>query len=145
MSRAAIPRGFWPKAAVEFGRGHYVLIVGLHAAWLAALWLLGHERDVDRLLLAVFLALQVARVWTIASLGRRWTTRVIVVPGARLVARGPYRFIRHPNYLIVALETAIVPLALGLPAMAIVFSIVNAALLIWRIRVENAALASAPP
>ena len=131
------------EGGVEFGRGHYFLMVGFHAAWLAGLWLLGREQAVDRLLLAVFLALQAARVWTIASLGRRWTTRVIVVPGAPLVARGPYRFIRHPNYLIVALETAIVPLALGLPAMAIVFSIVNAALLVWRIRVENAALASA--
>ena len=128
---------------VEYGRGHYFLIVGLHAAWLAALWLLGREHAVDRALLAVFLALQAARVWTIASLGRRWTTRVIVLPGAPLVARGPYRFMRHPNYLIVALEIAVVPLALGLPAMALVFSAANAALLVWRIRVENAALASA--
>jgi len=128
------------EGAVEFGRGHYFLIVGFHVAWLGALWLLGREHEVDRLLLAVFFALQAARVWTIASLGRRWTTRVIVVPGARLVSRGPYRFLRHPNYAIVALEIAVVPLALGLPVMAVVASLVNAALLFWRIRVENAAL-----
>jgi methyltransferase len=131
------------ESGVEFGRGHYFPIVALHATWLAALWLLGREHDIDRALLAVFLALQALRLWTIASLGRRWTTRVIIVPNAPLVSRGPYRFMRHPNYAIVALEIAIVPLALGLPAMAIVFAIINGALLLWRIRVENAALASA--
>jgi methyltransferase len=128
------------EGAIEFGRGHYFLIVGFHVAWLAALWLLGREHAVDRFLLAVFLALQAARLWTIASLGRRWTTRVIVVPGAQLLSRGPHRFLRHPNYVIVALEIAVVPLALGLPAMAVASSVVNAALLFWRIRVENAAL-----
>ena len=77
----------------------------------------------------------------IASLGRRWTTRVIVLPGAAPVARGPYRWLRHPNYLIVVLEIAVVPLALGLPLFALVFSLANAALLAYRIRVENQALA----
>ena len=80
-------------------------------------------------------------MWVIASLGRRWTTRVIVLPGAAPVARGPYRWLRHPNYLIVILEIAVVPLALGLPLFALVFSLANAALLVYRIRVENKALA----
>ena len=126
---------------VEFGAGHYLLMVALHAGWLLGLWLLGHDRDVDRLWLALFVLLQAARVWVIASLGRRWTTRVIVLPGAAPVARGPYRWLRHPNYAVVVLEIAVVPLALGLPLFALAFSIANAALLAWRIRVENEALA----
>jgi methyltransferase len=125
---------------IEFGRAHYPLIVALHVAWLAGLWFLGGDHDVDRGLLAIFILLQGARLWTIASLGSRWTTRVIVVPGAPLVSRGPYRLMRHPNYAIVVVEIAIVPLALGLPAFAVAFSLMNATLLCWRIHVENAAL-----
>ncbi|HZS64954.1 MAG TPA: isoprenylcysteine carboxylmethyltransferase family protein [Xanthobacteraceae bacterium] len=126
---------------VEFGRAHYRFMVALHAAWLVGLWLLGRDRPVDSLLLGVFALLQAARVWVILSLGRRWTTRVIVLPGQRLVARGPYRWLRHPNYLVVALEIAVVPLALGLPVFAAVFTALNALLLYRRIGVENAALA----
>lgn len=127
--------------AAEFGAPHYPLIVALHAGWLLALWLFGSGHDVNRGWLAVFVALQAARLWVIASLGRRWTTRVIVLPGASPVASGPYRWLRHPNYLIVAAEIAVVPLALGLPLIALVFSGINAVLLAWRIRVENRALA----
>jgi methyltransferase len=72
---------------------------------------------------------------------RRWTTRVIVRRGAAPVTRGPYRWLKHPNHLIVALEIAVVPLALGLPVFALIFSIANAALLVYRIRIENEALA----
>jgi methyltransferase len=100
----------------------------------------GHDRSVDPAWLVVFILLQGARVWVIASLGRRWTTRVIVMPGAMPIARGPYRWLRHPNYLIVVLEIAVVPLALGLPYFALGFSLANAALLAYRIRVENQAL-----
>ena len=91
--------------------------------------------------LAVFVLLQMGRLWVIASLGRRWTTRIIALRGAALVALGPCRWIQHPNYLIVALEIAVVPLALGLPVFALVYSIANAALLVYRIRIENEALA----
>ena len=91
--------------------------------------------------LAVFVLLQMGRLWVIASLGRRWTTCVIVRRGTARVALGPYRWLKHPNYLIVALEIAVVPLALGLPVFALVFSIANAALLVYRIRIENEALA----
>jgi methyltransferase len=80
--------------------------------------------------LAVFVLLQMGRLWVIASLGRRRTTRVIVLRGAARVALGPYRWLKHPNYWIVALEIAVVPLALGLPVFALVFSIANAALLV---------------
>jgi methyltransferase len=132
--------------AIEFGRSHYPLIIVLHVTWLAGLWFLGRDQDVDRMLLAIFVMLQGARLWVIASLGSRWTTRIIVVPGAPLVARGPYRLMRHPNYAIVIAEIALVPLALGLPVLAMIFTVINAALLFWRIRIENAALktASAP-
>lgn len=126
---------------VEFGRSHYPLMVALHAAWLAGLWLLGHDRAVDPALLAVFAALQVVRLWVIASLGARWTTRVIVLPGAPPVTAGLYRLVRHPNYLIVLAEIAVVPLALGLPIYAAVFGALNVALLAYRVRVEEAALA----
>lgn len=126
---------------VEFGAAHYPLIVALHAFWLMGLWAFGHSRDVGPVWLTLFIILQAGRVWVIASLGARWTTRVIVVPGFVPVARGPYRFMHHPNYLVVALEIALVPLALGLPLFALAFSLGNAALLAWRIRVENQALA----
>ena len=126
---------------VEFGAGHYPLMVALHGAWLLSLYLFGRDRAVDPFWLGAFVLLQATRVWVIASLGRRWTTRVIVLPGAMPVARGPYRWLRHPNYLVVALEIAVVPLALGLPLVALGFSLANAALLSWRIRVESRALA----
>jgi methyltransferase len=125
----------------EFGRSHYPWMVAVHASWIAGLWWLGHGRAIDPALLAVFVLLQAARVWVIASLGPRWTTRIIVLPGERLVAKGPYRWLRHPNYLIVALEIAVVPLALGLPIFAALFSVLNAAILYQRIVTENAALA----
>jgi len=127
--------------AVEFGATHYPLLVALHAFWLMGLWVFGHERPVNPLWLAVFILLQAGRIWVVASLGRRWTTRIVVMPRAVPIARGPYRFLRHPNYLIVILEIAVVPLALGLPLFALVFSLANGALLAYRVHVENAALA----
>ena len=129
------------QGGVEFGAAHYPLMIALHGSWLLGLWLLGNSRPINAFWLMVFALLQVGRLWVIASLGRRWTTRVIVLRGAMPVRRGPYRWFKHPNYLIVALEVAVVPLALGLPLFAFVFSIANAALLVYRIRIENEALA----
>jgi methyltransferase len=129
------------KGAVEFGAAHYPLIILLHASWLIGLWVLGHDRPIVWSWFALFALLQFGRLWVIASLGRRWTARVIVLRGAAPVTRGPYRWIRHPNYLIVALEIAVVPLGLGLPVFALIFSIANAALVAYRIRIENEALA----
>ncbi len=126
---------------VEFGGTHYPLMVALHAFWLLGLWLLGHDRPVDPAWLAVFVVLQLGRLWVLLSLGGRWTTRVIVLPGAAPIARGPYRWLRHPNYWVVVLEIAVVPLALGLPVFALAFSLANAVVLMVRIRVENRALA----
>jgi methyltransferase len=128
------------QGAVEFGQRHYPLMVLFHAAWLVSLWWLGASEPVRAGFLAVFVLLQGVRLWVLASLGSRWTTRIIVVPSARLVRRGPYRYLRHPNYVVVALEVAVVPLALGLPWIAAVFSIANIPLLLHRMAVEGAAL-----
>lgn len=126
--------------AVEHASGHYPLIVVLHAAWLAALWLWGRGQPVSLPWLAAFLLLQALRAWVLATLGPRWTTRIIVQPGARLVARGPYRWLSHPNYVVVVGEIAVLPLCLGLHEMALAFSLANAAILAVRVRAENAAL-----
>ncbi len=84
--------------------------------------------------------LQLFRMWILRSLGARWTTRIIVLPGAPLVRRGPYRFVRHPNYLLVAAEIAVLPMVFDLPLYAAVFTALNAAMMWVRIRAEAAAL-----
>lgn len=131
--------------AREHAPGHYPFIVLLHASWLAGLWLLAWDRAVNPWWLGIFVALQIMRVWVLATLGRRWTTRIIVLPGSPLVARGPYRFFSHPNYLVVIGEIAVLPLVFSMPLYALVFSFVNAVLLSVRISAEDAALASARP
>ena len=128
------------QGASEFAAGHYPAIVLLHALWLSSLWIFGWGRPIGLGWLAVFLALQILRVWILATLGRRWTTRIVVLPGAPLVARGPYRVLSHPNYLVVIGEIATLPLCLGLPWLSLLFSIANAGILSVRIRAENAAL-----
>lgn len=129
------------RGGVEHAAAHYRLIVLLHAAWLAGLWLVAWDAPVAPGWLAVFLVLQGLRIWVLATLGRRWTTRIIVVPGETLVARGPYRLLAHPNYAVVVGEIAVLPLCLGLPWYALAFSLANAAVLAIRIRAENRALA----
>jgi len=126
--------------AREVGAEHYLFIVALHALWLASLWRFGWDRPVHLAWLAVFLLLQVLRVWTLTSLGPRWTTRIIIAPHAPLTTRGPYRYVSHPNYLVVVGEIAVLPLCLGLPWLALLFSLANAAILTVRVRTENAAL-----
>jgi methyltransferase len=128
--------------AVEHGRAHYAAIVALHAVWLAGLWGLGYDRPIDRAFLVGFAALQAARIWVLASLANRWTTRIMVLPGAAPVRRGPYRFLRHPNYAVVAGEIAVLPLVFGAWGIALVFSLLNAAMLAWRIHIEEHALAA---
>lgn len=130
--------------AVESGRGHYPLIVALHASWLAALLVLvPADREPIWPLIALFAALQGLRLWVILSLGPRWTTRIITLKGATPVRRGPYRYLKHPNYLVVAAEVGLLPLAFQAWGVALVFSLLNAAVLAQRIRVENRALADA--
>lgn len=130
------------RGAVESGAGHYPLFILLHGAWLLAVFLLiPADRVPSWPLLALFLLLQAARIWVVATLGPYWTTRVLSLPGAPLVRRGPYRWVRHPNYLIVTAEIAVLPLAFGAWWIAIAFSLANALLLRHRIGVEERALA----
>ena len=124
----------------EVGAGHYPLMVGFHAVWLAGLWWLGRDAAIQPLWLAAYGLLQILRGWVIGTLGERWTTRIIVLPGEPLVKTGPYRWANHPNYMIVIGEIAVLPLVFGLPMVAIVFSVLNLMLLWVRIRDENRAL-----
>jgi len=130
------------RGGIEHGAAHYPVMVGLHGAWLAGLWWFAIAQPVSLALLCLYGLCQLFRVWILASLGRRWTTRIITVPGEWLVARGPYRFLRHPNYVLVAVEIPLLPLVFGLWGYAILFGVLNLAMLTWRIRSENEALAS---
>jgi methyltransferase len=131
------------RGAIEVGAAHYPIIVVLHAAWLAALWIFGRNQEVNLAALAMFVLLQGLRVWILATLGSRWTTRIIVLPGKPLVSSGPYRYLSHPNYAVVAGEIAFLPLALHLTWIALIFTILNAGALAVRIRAEAHALLDA--
>ena len=131
------------RGAVEHGAAHYPLIVALHAGWLAAIAVLGWGQPVHPGWLAVFVVLQLFRLWILGSLGPRWTTRIIVLDEP-LVARGPYRWISHPNYLVVIAEIALAPMVLGLWPVSAVFTILNALALRIRIREETRALGLHP-
>ena len=131
--------------AREHSPGHYPLIVALHAAWLVTLWWLAPSQHIRPLWLALFFLIEFGRLWVLASLGERWTTRIIVVSGETLVRSGPYRFIDHPNYAVVAAEILVLPLAFGLWRTALVFSLLNAIVLTIRIREENRALSACRP
>jgi methyltransferase len=128
------------EGAKEHAAGHYPFLVAIHMAWLAALWWWAPGRTVDLTLLLLFATLQVGRIWVIATLGRRWTTRIIVLPGAPLVRSGPYRYLSHPNYWVVTAEIAVLPLMFGLVEIAVVFTILNLVILAIRIPQENKAL-----
>ena len=128
------------RGAFEAAPEHYSLIVLLHAAWLIGLWVLAPSREPSLPLLAIYAILQGGRLWVLATLGERWTTRIIVLPGSPLVQSGPYRFVSHPNYWVVAGEILILPLVFGLALFALVFTVLNAALLTVRVRAEEKAL-----
>lgn len=128
------------KGGHEVGANHYPYIVVLHACWLVALWWMAPGRPINFALLGLFVVVEAGRIWVLWTLGRRWTTRIIVVPGEQLVARGPFRFVDHPNYLVVIGEIAVLPLVFGLWQVAAVFSVLNAIILAVRIRAENHAL-----
>ena len=130
------------RGGAEIAPRHYLLIVAVHTAWLISLWIYGHDQPVNILALLFYLVLQGFRFWVMLSLGSRWTTRIIVLPDQPLVSAGPYRFMSHPNYAVVACEIVLLPLVLGLPLVAIIFTILNAAVLAIRIRSENRALAA---
>ena len=131
--------------AIEIGASHYPLFILLHVSWLAAMALFIPPLTRPNLaLIGLFLILQLGRLWIIKTLGPYWTTRVIHVPGAPLVKTGAYRFMRHPNYLIVAGEIAVLPLAFGAWKIALLFSLLSGILTLHRIKVERAALVTRP-
>lgn len=138
-------RALRAQGAIEIGAGHYPAMIALHASWLLVLWLTVGGREVSYLLLAVFAILQGIRLWVLATLGRRWTTRVIVLPGAPLVTNGPFRLVRHPNYCVVVAEIAVLPLVFGLVWVASAYTLLNAAMLWVRIRSESQALYRGSP
>jgi methyltransferase len=131
------------KGAVEHGAAHYPVMVLLHASWLAGLWWFGWNAVVIWPLMYFYIALQAFRIWILATLGSRWSTRILTLPNEQLVVRGPYRFVRHPNYVLVLLEVPLLPLALGLNGFALLYGLLNIAMLAWRIRVEETALTPA--
>ncbi|QIN79248.1 hypothetical protein GBA65_12800 [Rubrobacter marinus] len=133
------------RGAVERGQSHYPLIVGLHSLWLVSTLVEGLARGPEPpsfwpLALALFLLVQPLRYWAIFSLGPYWNTKILVVPGARVVVRGPYRYVSHPNYVVVVVEILVFPLIFGAWATALVFTVLNAMVLYVRIREENRAL-----
>jgi methyltransferase len=128
------------RGADEVAPEHYPFMVLLHASWLVVLWFLGPGPPIQIIPLIIFALLQLGRIWVIATLGERWTTRIIILPGAPLVTTGPYRWFNHPNYLIVIGEFAVLPLVFDLPMVAIIFSLLNGLMLWVRIRDENRAL-----
>jgi methyltransferase len=130
------------RRAREVAPEHYPLIVVLHASWLSGLWLLAPTMIVHWGWLVIFFILQILRVWVLISLKDRWTTRIIVLANEPLVRVGPYRFLNHPNYWVVAGEILTLPLSFGLVVYALIFSVLNAVILSMRIRAENRALAS---
>ena len=126
---------------VEHAPGHYPLIVMIHTGWILAMVGLGHNNPVNYALLGVYAGLQVLRVYILGTLGQRWTTRIIVVPGEQKVTKGPFAVVPHPNYLLVIAEILIAPLVLGLWEVAAVFSALNAAILVIRVSAEERAWA----
>lgn len=129
------------RGAVEIGAGHYPLFIALHGGWLLAIALtVDPGTPVNWGWAACYGLIELARLWVMASLGAYFTTRIITLPGAALVRRGPYRYVAHPNYLVVIAEIIALPMIFGAVWIAIVFSLFNAALLFHRIRLESAAL-----
>ena len=129
------------EGAVEIGAAHYPLFILLHASWLAAIAIVTPWTMVPNLWwMGLYLLLQLGRLWVISTLGRFWTTRIITLPAAPLVRRGPYRLVRHPNYVVASLEIAVLPLAFGQVWIALAWSVANALLVAWRIRIEDRAL-----
>lgn len=133
------------QGGAESGRGHYRIIVAVHVAFLISL-VIEHDlaapgwNEYWPLWLAILICLMAVRVWIIVTLGHYWNTRIVTIPGMKLVSKGPYRFVRHPNYLVVALEFVVIPVLCRAYLTAFIFSIANALILSIRIREEERAL-----
>ncbi|WP_430785626.1 isoprenylcysteine carboxyl methyltransferase family protein [Virgibacillus flavescens] len=134
------------QGGVERGGNHYKWFVILHILFFISIItevLLSDTRleAINPFLFGIFILTQIARVWCISSLGKFWNTKVIILPGSTLRSSGPYRFVKHPNYLIVGIELFIIPLLLGALYTAIIFPFLHIFILLkWRLPVENQAL-----
>lgn len=133
------------RGAYEADAAQYPFMVALHASWLASLWIFGWNRPLTLVFVGAFVLLQFGRYWVLRTLGERWTTRIIMTPWAAPMTSGPFAFVRHPNYLIVALELPCVSLALGLTLHALIFAALNLAMIGWRIRSEDLAFTALSP
>ena len=128
------------QGAIEYGREHYPYIVALHTLFIVSLiaeYYLSGGRPVSYVFLLLFIGLLIFKYWVLSSLGYYWNTRIYRIPGAVAVRKGPYKFFKHPNYVDVVLEIAIIPLVFNLYYTALIFSVLNAIMLSVRIRVEN--------
>lgn len=128
------------RGAYEVGERHYPVMVAMHSIWIGCLLFFGYSESVSYGWLVVFAVLQMLRIWILGTLGARWTTRIIILREP-LVVRGPFRFFKHPNYILVVAEIIVAPLVLDLVWVAVVFTLLNAAMLWVRISVEGHALA----
>lgn len=126
--------------AREVGAAHYPLLVAFHTVWILGLWILARGQAIYWPLIIVFALLQAMRIWVLATLGKSWTTRIIVLPEKPLVVGGPFKYMNHPNYAVVALEIFVLPLAFGLISFAIIGGVINLGILAYRIHIEEAAL-----
>ena len=136
-------RNLIARGAYEVGAAHYPVMVALHATWLLTLWIFGFDHALVPGFVILFIGLQAGRYWVLATLRERWSTRIIMTPWASPITAGPFRFVRHPNYLVVAFELPCASLALGLRWHALVFGTLNLAMIWWRIRTEDSAFRSA--
>jgi methyltransferase len=128
------------RGAYEVGVGHYPVMIAMHSIWIGCLLFFGYGEAVSYGWLTIFALLQVLRIWILGTLGARWTTRIIILPEP-LVVRGPFRFLKHRNYTLVVAEIIVAPMVLNLVWVAVVFTVLNAAMLWVRIGVEGRALA----
>jgi methyltransferase len=136
-------RSLRAQGAIEAGSGHYPLFFLVHGSWLLAILLLTPAlTPVNAWALLLYCIMPLGRIWVLVSLGGCWTTRIITVPGRPLVRKGPYRFLRHPNYLIVACEIALLPMVFHEVRIAVIWSIANGMLLMWRVHVEDGILSA---
>ncbi|MBO0588479.1 isoprenylcysteine carboxyl methyltransferase family protein [Sporosarcina sp. E16_8] len=136
------------QGAFEAGAAHYPLMVAMHTAFFISL--LAEVILLDRslssvwiLFLVIFLVAQIARIWCLTSLGKFWNTKIIILPGADVVQKGPYKWVRHPNYVIVTTELLVLPLMFGAYLTAIIFTLLNVWMLSVRIPAEEKALKEA--
>ena len=130
------------QGAREAGRAFYPVVAVTHLAWIFSLWsMISPYAPVNWLLIGLYIALQIVRYWVIWSLGPYWTHRIITMKDAPLIAHGPYRLMRHPNYMVAILETALLPMAFGAWSIAFVMTAIWAAVLSYKVHLEDTALA----